>query len=630
MGAELTRRDFAKAGLATTLGLAAGATEKLSEASASADTMSANGPSAQSGVGPNPGELGYAQKASRETMTGADLVVRQLKAQGVPFVATLCGNGLDPFYVACKRQGLRLVDVRNEQAAGYMADAVGRLTRRLGVCSASSGVAHVNALTGLTNAYFDGSPVLLITGASESRTAGMGNFQDLDHVALARPVCKLVQRVDRPERIALAVHEAVATAQSGRPGPVHLCVPADVLQASVNEADVERWLVEAQSGQAAGGALAKVIGATPRSAADSDLVREAVDVLACSQRPLLVAGSGVFYARGEESLRRLAAAVGAPVVTPIWDRGSVSRPMPEFLGVIGAASGGPALLVDSDCIVLAGARVDYRVGYLKPPAISAKARVVRIDCEPGEMNQGVLPDVGLLGDPAVTLAQLCDQWQRRPGTDRRLVAARSGWLREAQKRNARYRARWAKSPAAPPMTGQHLVEALRPVLTDDLIFLIDGGNIGQWAHVLLWDRYPGHWLTCGASAVVGWGLPGAIAAKLLYPDRPVLLLSGDGAIGFTIAELEPAVRHRVPIVVVVADDQAWGIVASGQKRSLGEPIASLLGPVDYAKVAEGFGARGVLVRSPDELTVATRRALAAGEPTVIEVPLALLGPADSA
>ena len=616
MAAELTRRGFAKAGLATTLGLAAGATGKLSEASAPADGVPADS------TGPDSGEPGHQRKARRGTMTGADLVARQLKAHGVAFVSTLCGNGLDPLFAACRRHGLRLVDVRNEQAAGYMADAVGRLTRRVGVCSASSGIAHVNALTGLTNACFDGSPVLLLTGASSSRTAGMGNFQDLDHVALARPVCKLAQRVDRPERIALAVHEAVTTAESGRPGPVHLCIPGDVLQATVNEADVDRWLVEANSARGDGGASPAVTAATPRSAADADLVREAVDVLARSQRPLLVAGSGVFYAGAEGSLRRLAAAVGAPIVTPIWDRGSVSRPAPEFLGVIGAASGGPALLADSDAIVLAGARVDYRVGYMKPPAIAAKARVIRVDREPGELNQGVSPDVGLLGDPAVVLAQLCDQWQRRH------LAARADWLREAQKRNARYRARWARSPAPPPMTGQHLVEALRPVLTDDMLFLVDGGNIGQWAHVLLWDRYPGHWLTCGASAVVGWGLPGAIAAKLLHPDRPVVLLSGDGAIGFTIAELETAVRHQVPIVVVVADDQAWGIVASGQKRSLGEPIASLLGPVDYAKVAQGFGARGVTVEKPQELTAAVRQALGAGGPTVIEVPLALLGPTD--
>ncbi|MFH1268022.1 MAG: thiamine pyrophosphate-binding protein, partial [Planctomycetota bacterium] len=451
MAKEFTRRGFTKAGLATTFGLAAAATEKATGASATAEKTSANGPSAQSG----------------EKTTGADLLVRQLKAHGVPFVSTLCGNGLDPFFVACGRHGLPLVDVRNEQAAGYMADVVGRLTRRVGVCSASSGVAHVNALTGLTNAHFDGSPVLLLTGESASHTAGMGNFQDLDHVALARPVCKRAQRVDRPERIALAVHEAVAAAESGRPGPVQLCIPGDVLRAPVDEADAKRWLAEAEGPQAAGGASAAAAAATPRSQADSDLVREAVDVLARAQRPLLVAGSGVFYAGGEESLRRLAAAVGAPVVTPIWDRGSVSRPTPEFLGVIGAASGGPRLLADADAVVLAGARVDYRVGYMKPPAVSESARVVRIDRDPGELNQGVSPDVGLLGDPAVVLAQLCDEWRRRD------LAARTDWLKEAQRRNAEYRARWADSPATPPMTGQHLVEALRPVLTEDLIFCID-------------------------------------------------------------------------------------------------------------------------------------------------------------
>jgi acetolactate synthase-1/2/3 large subunit len=555
-------------------------------------------------------------------MNGADVLVRQLKAQGVPFVTTLCGNGLDPLYVACKRHGLRLIDVRNEQAAGYMADAVGRLTRRVGVCTASSGVAHVNALTGVVNAYFDGAPLLLITGASDSRTAGLGNFQDLDHVALARPVCKLAQRVDRPERIALAVHEAFATALSGRPGPVHLTIPGDVLQAPVKEADVQRLLAGTEGGKSPAGASTAAAPASPRAAADPEVVREAVDLLARAERPLLVAGSGVFYADAEESLRNLAAAVGLPVVTPIWDRGAVSRPLPEFLGVIGAASGGPALLAEADLILLVGARVDYRVGYLRPPAVAAKARLVRFDRDPGELNQGALPDLSLLGDPSVVLKQVWEEWLRRH------LSARKTWLQEAQARHRRFRARWAKLPAPPPLTGQHLVEGLRPVLGEDVIFLIDGGNIGQWAHVLLGDHYPGHWLTCGASAVVGWGLPAAIAAKLLYPGRPVLLLSGDGAIGFTIAELEIAVRHKVPIVVVVADDQAWGIVTSGQKRSLGEPIASLLGPVDYARVAQGFGARGVLVDKPDGLAPAIREAFASGQPTLIEVSIALAGPTD--
>jgi acetolactate synthase-1/2/3 large subunit len=559
-------------------------------------------------------------------MTGADLLVRLLKAQDVPFVSTLCGNGLDPLLAACKRQGLRLADVRNEQAAGYMADAVGRLTRRVGVCTSSSGVAHLNALTGVVNAYFDGSPMLLITGASDSRTAGMGNFQDLDQVALARPVCKLSRRVDRPERIALAVQEAFAAARSGRPGPVHLTIPGDVLNAAVNEADVPRGPTDSEGGSAprptAVPAATTAVPGTPPSPGDPGLIREAVDLLARAERPLLVAGSGVFYAQAEESVRRVAAAIGLPVVTPIWDRGSVSRPMPEYLGVIGAASGGPAVLADADVVLLAGCHVDYRVGYMRPPAVSARARVVRIDRDPGELNQGVVPDVGVLGDPSAVLHQVWEEWLRRH------LAARTDWLREAQGRNQRFRARWARAPESDPMTGQHLVEALRGALTDETLFLIDGGNIGQWAHVLLWDRYPGHWLTCGASGVVGWGLPAAIAAKLLEPARPVLLLSGDGAIGFTLTELETAVRLRTPIVVLVADDQAWGIVASDQKRSWGEPIASLLGPVDYAQVARGLGARGVTVTRPEELAPAIRAGYASGQPTVIEVPIALRGPTD--
>jgi acetolactate synthase-1/2/3 large subunit len=554
-------------------------------------------------------------------MTGADVVVKLLKAQEVPFLSTLCGNGLDPLYVACKRHGLRIVDVRNEQAAGYMADAAGKLTRQVGVCTSSSGVAHVNALTGVVNAHFDGTPMLLITGGSDSRTAGMGNFQDLDHVALARPVCKLARRVDRPDRIALAVREALAAARSGRPGAVHLSIPADVLSGAVDEATLEHSDLRAPTGDASGSSHAGIPG-TQRSSADLEVVREVVDLLAACRRPLIIAGSGVFYARAEEALGRLASAAGVPVVTPIWDRGAVSRPAPEYLGVIGAASGAPPLLADADLILMIGCHVDYRVGYLTPPAIAQGARLVRIDRDPDELNQGAVPTVAVLGDPAVVLKQIWEEFLRRH------LSPHADWLREAQARNRKFHARWERPTPAGVMNGQHLVEALRGVIGDDTIFLIDGGNIGQWVHVLFWDRYPGHWLTCGASAVVGWGLPAAIAAKLLHPDRPVILLSGDGAIGFTIMELETAVRHKAPIVVIVADDQAWGIVVSDQKRSLGEPIASLLGPVDYARVAEGLGAIGVTVRQPAELTQAVRQALASDRPTLIEVPIALAGPTD--
>ena len=173
-----------------------------------------------------------------------------------------------------------------------------------------------------------------------------------------------------------------------------------------------------------------------------------------------------------------------------------------------------------------------------------------------------------------------------------------------------------------------LVEAIRGVLTDETIFLIDGSNIGQWAHVLFWDRYPGHWLTCGASVVVGWAYPAPIGAKLLHPARPVLLLSGDGAIGFTITELETAVHHRYPIVVVVADDEAWGIVAGDQRHSGVSRLRASWARSTTLAWLRASGRTASPCHRSDQLAPAIREALASGQPTLIEVPIALRAPTD--
>lgn len=545
-------------------------------------------------------------------MRGADLLVRELQARGVPFVPVLCGNGLNPFLVAAAQAGLRLVDMRNEQAASYLADAYARLTGRVGVCAVSSGVAHVNAFAGLLNAYYDGAPVLLITGASPSAYLGRGAFQDLDQVALAQPLCKRAELVTCPSRLPQAVHEAFAAATTGRPGPVHLTIPVDVLEAEVDEAEVKSPF--SRRGEV-----------SHQAAGESHLVCEAAKMLAEAQHPLLVAGSGLFYAHGGDALQQFAQLTHIPVVTPIWDRGVVNGPWVEFLGVIGAASGEPRLLEEADVIFLVGARVDYRVRYLDSPPLRKGVRLLRVEVEAAELHQGVEPDLALLGDPRTVLQQLTEAWQRRG------YAGHDGWLAEARQRHQQFYARWSQPPTSPQglMTGAHIVHALRALITEEMLFLIDGGNIGQWAHlVLCCDRYPAQWLTCGASAVVGWGVPGAMAARLTFPDRPVLLLSGDGAITFAIAELECALRQNLPFVVVVADDRAWGIVVSGQRRAYPFTVASEFGAVDYAQVAEGFGARGVRAERPEEIASAVREGFASGQPTLIHVPIARGGPTD--
>jgi acetolactate synthase-1/2/3 large subunit len=543
-------------------------------------------------------------------MTAADLLVEELQARGVPFLATLNGHGLDPLYLACRKAGLRVIDVRNEQAAGYMAEVAGRLGRRVGACAVSGAVAHANALSGVVNAFLDGAPMLLLTGITPLADLGWGNFQDFNPVPMTAPVCKYARLVDVPERVPQLVHEAFAAATVGRPGPVHLALPLDVAAAEVDPARVIRSPV--RSGEV-----------RPGGAGAPELVEEAAALLGQAGRPLLVAGSGVYYSRGEQALADLARQQQLPTVVPIWDRGSIPEPLDTFLGVIGAASGGPRLLADADLILLAGAELDYRVGQVTPPAVRADARVVRVHADAGRLRQGLEAHLSIQGAPGTVLGQLAEACRRRgcrPATE---------WLAEARRRRDAYRERCreAADRLPPGTSGRDVVRAVFEVLTAETVLLVDGGNIGQWFHQML-DRYPGHWVTCGASGVVGWGLPGALAARALYPGRPVLLLSGDGSFTFTVAELECASRQGLNFVAVVADDEQWGISVTGQVRGYGQPLYSTLGPTRLDRVAEGFGCRGVRVPDPEGLVPALREALAADRPTVIHVPIVPGSPAD--
>jgi acetolactate synthase-1/2/3 large subunit len=535
-------------------------------------------------------------------MIGAELFVMELKARGLEWISTLCGHGLTPLYAACRKAGLRLVDTRNEQTAAYMAEAWGRLSRHVGVCVVSSGVAHANAMTGVVNAYFDGAPMLLVTGAGAFRTAGMGHFQDLDQVALAKPVCKYARVIDVPERIPQFVHEAFVAAVSGRPGPVHLTFPVDVQEAAVD--------------------TSKLVGRTgpvlvqARKVADESLIAQAADLLGKSQRPLLVAGTGAYYAGAEQALADFVASQAVPVVVPIWDRGAVPKPIPQFAGVLGAASGGPRLLADADLVLMAGAAFDYRVGYLQPPSVSDQVKIVRVDPDSTRLHAGMAASLTIEADPCSALKQLTRECRGRN------LAPHADWLADAQRRRDEFKARLVAG--AKRGNGVHaldIIEALRATVTEETILVVDGGNIGQWFHQMFCDRYPSRYLTCGASAVVGFGIAGAMAAKAGFPDRPVILLSGDGSMTFTIADLECAARQGLPFLVIVADDEAWGITATAHLKQLGRTISSTLGPIRFDLLAQSLGARGARVSRADEIIPAIREALSADRPTVIHVPI---------
>jgi acetolactate synthase-1/2/3 large subunit len=519
-------------------------------------------------------------------MTAADLLIADLRERGVAWMATLCGHGLDPLFQAARNAGMRLVDTRNEQTASYIAESSGRLTGRPGICAVSSGVAQVNALTGVTNAWFDRSPMLLISGSAATTTAGMGHFQDLDQVTLARPITKFSRSIDCASRVRQILDEALRTSTADPPGPVHLLFPMDIQNTEIAESALVPSL------QFEG----------TRAAVESDL-DEATHALAESQRPLVVAGSGIFYDGSGLEMLRFCEDCRIPLVTPIWDRGSVDKPSLVFCGVIGAATGGPPFLSKADCIVMAGAEVDYRLGYLRPPAVRSDARFLSFR---GKWDE---------------LAASCR---------RQSVTAPEAWLASCVRRRDEFRRgveQRVEDATGDTMHAVHVIRAIQDVLAEDPVLLMDGGNIGQWAHQLLCsDRYPGHWLTCGRSGVVGWGVGGAIAARLAYPQRPVILLSGDGAFTFNIADLESAARQNLPLVAIVADDQGWGITRSGHERQFGAPIASSLGPIAFDRLADSLGCRGVRAETPPQLTRVLRQAMSAPEVTVIHAPISAGGP----
>ena len=539
----------------------------------------------------------------------AELLITELKGRGIPCIYALCGNGLDPILDASHDGDMRIIDVRNEQAAAYMADAAGRLTRRIGVAAVSSGIAHMNALTGICNAWYDGSPMLLITGASESAYRKRGNFQDMETADIAKPLCKYSDFVDRPERLIPALDAAIAHATTGRPGPVHLTIPLDVLTAEIEIST---------SSHATGDTLVTGSGLCGEQAIIA--ARRLIDE---SKRPLIIAGSGVYYAEAASELEGLAASIEAPAMTPIWDRGVVDRPFPNYCGVIGAASGSPDLLSEADLILLVGAEVDYRIGYLDPPARSADAKIVRIEIDPSQMYEGVTPDIALHGDPRSVMGQLLEALADGDQPNR------GQWMAQATSRRDAFYRQFTQLPASTGCTGGDVVRMLEPAITKETFMLVDGGNIGQWFHMLIHDRYPQKWMTCGRSAVVGWGFPSAAAVSSLNPGQRVLLLSGDGSATFTIAEIEAAVRQNLPYVAVIADDSAWGIVVSGSRKRNVPPVASKLSQIRFDEVARGFGARGIRVDGISTLTEEIENGFASGQVTVIHVPIITGGPADS-
>lgn len=535
-------------------------------------------------------------------LTGGELVARVLRRAGVGHVFTLCGGHILPIYDGCLTEGIRLVDVRHEQAAAHAADAYARLTRDLGVALVTAGPGVTDAVTGVANAWSARSPLLLIGGAAPQGLRGLGALQEMEQVALLRPITKGAWSVAETRRIPEVLSSAIRTALTGRPGPVFVEIPVDLLLDRVGE-----HLAPVPAGSVH----------RPRVAAHPADVERLAGLLAGAERPLVVAGSGVYWDDAAASLRALVERAGLPVVTNGAGRGTVPTDHP-----LAVASARGFALGSADVVLVLGAPLDFRLGYGRSPTFADNARVALVDCDPAELGRNRPLELGLVADLDVLLRQLLDALPAG-------VADRFGPWREAiAAREAEGRRRleeWAASDDV-PISHHRLAAEIARVVTPETIVIGDGGDVVGCAAKYVPLQRPGQWLDPGPFGCLGVGPPFALAARLLHPDRRVLLIAGDGAFGLNGMELETAVRFGLPVTCVVGNDAGWGQIRNPQLQFFGaeRAVATSLPATRYDRMVEALGGRGALVTKPAELGPALERALASDEVWCLNV---LLDPA---
>jgi thiamine pyrophosphate-dependent acetolactate synthase large subunit-like protein len=531
--------------------------------------------------------------------TGGELVARVLKQAGVGHVFTLCGGHVLPIYDGCVKDGLGVIDVRHEQAAAHAADAYARLTRNVGVAIVTAGPGVTDAVTGVANAYAARSPLLLIGGAAPLGLRGLGALQEMEQVALLRPITKGAWSVAETRQIPEVLTTAIRIALSGRPGPVFVEIPVDLLLNTIEDR------------------LAPIptayVHRTP-PAGDPAAIERLAELLAGSERPVVMAGAGVYWDDAAAALARYAEAAGAPVFMNGAGRGCLPADHPlAFAQARGFALG------QADVVLVLGTPLDFRLGYGRPPTFAEDARVGMVDCDPEELGRNRPLAVGIAGHIGSVLDQLTAALPR--GVAARFADWRSRVSANEREARARLDAQCASDDV--PVSHYRWAAEIARHVTPATIVVGDGGDVVGCASKIVRLHRPGQWLDPGPFGCLGVGPSFAIAAKLLYRDRRVLLIAGDGALGLNGMELETAVRFKLPMTCIVGNDGGWGQIRNPQLSFFGEEraVATSLPTTRFDLMVEALGGRGVLVREPKEIGPALERALSSDEVWCINVVL---------
>jgi thiamine pyrophosphate-dependent acetolactate synthase large subunit-like protein len=561
---------------------------------------------------------------------GGDRVAEALQAHGVPCIYTLCGGHISPILSAAKARGIGIVDVRDEATAVFAADAAARLSGRPGVAAVTAGPGITNTITALKNAQLAQSPVVLLGGAAPTALQGRGALQDIDQRPLVAPHVKRFLKMRRVRDLGPAVAEALALAQTGVPGPVFVECPVDLLY---DEASIRQWYADA------GGRGTALVDRALRWYLNRHVRRMfdgSQDTTPAVVQPVVVPQSS------DASLRRAAAAlekaerplavIGSQTVVQAQQAGAVAEALarlgfPVYLSGMARGLLGPAhplqlrhqrrtALREADCVLLAGVPCDFRLDYGKHVRRSATLIAANRSARDARLNRR--PEIAAIGDAGDFVQALA---QQAPPQD---TSRHAGWLATLR---ARDDAREAEIDAQAALPGEHvnpiaLLRALEREAAADAIFVADGGDFVATASYVLHPRRPLSWLDPGAFGTLGVGAGFALGAATTQPGREVWIVFGDGACGFGLTEFDTFVRHGIPVIAVVGNDAGWTQIAREQVKMLHDDVATVLARTDYQAVAAGFGAEGLLVRRPEEVVPALRRArllASQGRPVLVNV-----------
>lgn len=535
-------------------------------------------------------------------LSGSKSLIKQLENEGTKVAFGMPGGANLPIYDELGRSNIRHILVRHEQLAAHMADGFARVSRRPGVCIATSGPGATNLVTGIATAYMDSIPMVAITGQVATTSIGRDAFQECDIVGVATPVTKYAFQPMSPAEIPPAVKKAFYISSSGRPGPVLIDIPKDV---QTGEAEVEFP------------GSVRIRGYEPAVEPDGLEVERAVDMILGAERPMILAGGGVAISGAFAELQTLAEMLLVPVATTFKGKGVFDETHPLALGPIGMHGHVEAnkLILEADVLLAVGTRFSDR-STGKVSEFVRDSKVIHVDIDPSEINKNKEVNLGIVGDVRASLRMMIDSVKRR---------ARRNDLGKWNEHYTEVRDH-CRSEFAIDMTkvnSASLLKRLREALPPETIITTEVGQCQMWASLHFDVIQPGTFLSSTGLGTMGFGFPAAIGAKVAAPDRPVLDIAGDGSLNMTEAALATSVLDDIPVIVVVINNGMLGMVAQWQRLFYGRRYngVKLYGLPDYVKLAEAYRAQGLRAQSLEEFAKAVKLGLKSEVATVIDVPI---------